>query len=34
VSHGAHPKSDLVALAPLACLENIDELTLWLAQNA
>ena len=34
VSHGAHPKSDLVALAPLACLEDIDELTLWLAQNA
>jgi phosphoglycolate phosphatase len=34
VSHGAHPKSDLAALAPLACLEDIDELTLWLAQNA
>jgi len=34
VSHGAHPRDDLVALAPLACLENIDELTLWLAQNA
>ena len=34
VSHGAHPRGDLVALAPLACLENIDELTLWLAQNA
>jgi hypothetical protein len=24
----------LVALEPLACLENIDELTRWLAQNA
>jgi len=34
VSHGAHPRADLVALAPLACLDNIDELTLWLAQNA
>jgi len=34
VSHGAHPRGDLVALAPLACPENIDELTRWLAQNA
>jgi phosphoglycolate phosphatase len=34
VSHGAHPRGDLVALAPLACLDNIDELTRWLAQNA
>jgi len=34
VSHGAHPKGDLVALEPLACVENIDELTQWLAQNA
>ena len=34
VSHGAHPRADLVALAPLACLENIEELTRWLAQNA
>ena len=34
VSHGAHPRDDLVALAPIACLENIDELTRWLAQNA
>jgi len=32
VSHGA--RGDLVALAPLACLENIKELTRWLAQNA
>ena len=32
VSHGA--RGDLVALAPLACLENIEELTRWLAQNA
>jgi phosphoglycolate phosphatase len=34
VSHGAHPRGDLIALAPLACLANIDELTLWLARNA
>jgi phosphoglycolate phosphatase len=34
VSHGAHPRHQLVALAPLACVENIDELTRWLAQNA
>jgi len=34
VSHGAHPRHELLALAPLACLENIDELTRWLAQNA
>ena len=34
VSHGAHPRGELVALAPLACLENIEELTRWLAQNA
>jgi phosphoglycolate phosphatase len=34
VSHGAHPRRELVALAPLACLENIEELTRWLAQNA
>ena len=34
VSHGAHPRCELVALAPLACLENIEELTRWLAQNA
>ena len=34
VSHGAHPRGDLVALSPLACLENIDELARWLFQNA
>jgi len=34
VSHGAHPRGELVALAPLACLENIEELTRWLARNA
>jgi phosphoglycolate phosphatase len=34
VSYGAHSKADLAALAPLACLESIDELTRWLKQNA
>ena len=34
VSHGAHPKRELVALAPLACVESIDELTRWLIENA
>ena len=34
VSHGAHPRRELLARAPLACLENIEELTRWLARNA
>jgi len=34
VSYGAHPKADLDALAPLACLQSIDELTRWLMRNA
>ena len=34
VSYGAHSKADLAALAPLACLESIDELSRWLKQNA
>jgi len=34
VSHGAHPRRELLACAPLACLENIEELTRWLARNA
>jgi len=34
VSHGAHPRRELAALAPLACVESIDELTRWLTQNA
>ena len=34
VSYGAHAKADLDALAPLACLESIDELDLWLTRNA
>jgi phosphoglycolate phosphatase len=34
VSYGAHAKADLDALAPLACLESIEELSLWLTRNA
>jgi phosphoglycolate phosphatase len=34
VSHGAHPKRDLVALKPLACVDSIEELRRWLTRNA
>ena len=34
VSHGAHSRRDLIALEPLACAENIQELTEWLGRNA
>jgi phosphoglycolate phosphatase len=34
VSYGAHPKADLATLAPLACLDSVDELARWLKQNA
>ena len=34
VSYGAHPRRDLAALDPLACVDDIAELTRWLAQNA
>lgn len=34
VSHGAHPRHELVALEPLACLVSIQELRQWLARNA
>jgi phosphoglycolate phosphatase len=34
VSYGAHARTDLEALAPLACLQSIDELTRWLTRNA
>lgn len=34
VSHGAHPRQNLVALGPLACVDNTVELTQWLEQNA
>jgi phosphoglycolate phosphatase len=34
VSYGAHAKADLTPLAPLACLESVDELMRWLTLNA
>jgi phosphoglycolate phosphatase len=34
VGYGAHPRRDLAALDPLACVDDIAELTRWLAQNA
>jgi phosphoglycolate phosphatase len=34
VSHGAHPRGELVALAPLACVESTLELNRWLSDNA
>ena len=34
VSYGAHPRSDLITLSPLACLESIAELEQWLLTNA
>jgi len=34
VSYGAHAGADLAALAPLACVESIDELARWLTLNA
>ena len=34
VSHGAHPKGDLTALEPLACVDSIEELRRWLTRNA
>lgn len=34
VSYGAHPRSDLITLVPLACLDSIEELEQWLLKNA
>ena len=34
VSYGAHSKSDLMALAPLACVDSTFELSQWLVENA
>jgi phosphoglycolate phosphatase len=34
VSYGAHAKAKLASLAPLACLDSVDELTEWLTRNA
>jgi len=34
VTHGAHPRRELVGLAPLACLDDTSELFRWLLDNA
>jgi len=34
VSYGAHPRDELLAHAPLACLDQIEELEQWLLANA
>ena len=34
VSYGAHPKADLEALEPVACVDSVDELDEWLQRNA
>jgi len=34
VSHGAHPKVELLARAPLACVESTMELERWLCEHA
>ena len=34
VSYGAHPAESLAALAPLALVHSMEELTAWLAANA
>ena len=34
VSYGAHPRSNLAALAPLAIVERVSELQAWLRANA
>jgi len=34
VSHGAHPKAELLAHAPLACVESTVELDQWLLEYA
>jgi phosphoglycolate phosphatase len=34
VSYGAHKKEDLVAQAPLACVDSVEELQAWLERYA
>lgn len=34
VSYGAHPKDNLTALGPLACIDRPEALAAWLASNA
>lgn len=33
-AYGAHAKDELLGYAPVACVENFDDLRRWLAQNA
>ncbi len=33
-AYGAHPKSELLPYAPLACVDRFEELHLWLMQHA
>ncbi|GHU30375.1 hydrolase [Betaproteobacteria bacterium] len=33
VSYGAHPRAELTPLEPLACLDDVAQLSLWLKQN-
>lgn len=34
ISHGAHPRENLMAFSPLVCAHNMSELHQWLTQNA
>ena len=34
VSYGAHPRNELLQLAPLACVDSMEELEQWLLANA
>ncbi|RTL47733.1 MAG: HAD family hydrolase [Rhodocyclaceae bacterium] len=34
VSYGAHPRAGLEALAPLHCVDSVEELATWLKRNA
>ncbi|MDR0578682.1 MAG: HAD-IA family hydrolase [Candidatus Accumulibacter sp.] len=34
VAYGAHPRAELVRLAPLACVDDVARLALWLKRNA
>jgi phosphoglycolate phosphatase len=34
VAYGAHPRADLILSEPLACVDDVGELSLWLKRNA
>ncbi|MDR1936325.1 MAG: HAD-IA family hydrolase [Candidatus Accumulibacter sp.] len=34
VSYGAHPRAELARLKPLACVDDVAQLALWLKRNA